>query len=126
MALEKSLSAGLLVRPAVSGGPQAQHYIRGDFLTCSVGGPGNGPAEAGPYVLVKGKISNETFEEWNRQTGRKKLPERVKPKRKTARQRNSGDVLPMSGKPESARPSIRSQLQECGPSGPADRTGLKA
>ena len=35
-------------------------------------------------LLVKGKISNETFEEWNRETGRKKLPDRVKPKRKTA------------------------------------------
>ena len=28
-------------------------------------------------LLVAGKISNETFEEWNRETGRKKLPERV-------------------------------------------------
>ena len=27
-------------------------------------------------LLVEGKISNETFEEWNRETGRKKLPER--------------------------------------------------
>ncbi len=30
-------------------------------------------------LLVKGKISNETFEEWNRETGSAKLPERVKP-----------------------------------------------
>ena len=29
-------------------------------------------------LLVKGKISNETFEEWNRETGSAKLPERVK------------------------------------------------
>jgi hypothetical protein len=29
-------------------------------------------------LLVEGKISNETFEEWNRETGAKKLPERVK------------------------------------------------
>lgn len=28
-------------------------------------------------LLVEGKISNETFEEWNRETGRKKLPERA-------------------------------------------------
>jgi hypothetical protein len=28
-------------------------------------------------LLVEGKISAETFEEWNRETGRKKLPERV-------------------------------------------------
>ena len=31
-------------------------------------------------LLVDGKISNETFEEWNRETGAKKLPERVKAK----------------------------------------------
>jgi hypothetical protein len=30
-------------------------------------------------LFVEGKISNETFEEWNRSTGRKELPERVKP-----------------------------------------------
>jgi hypothetical protein len=33
-------------------------------------------------LLVQGKISNETFEEWNRETGGAKLPERVKPKPK--------------------------------------------
>ena len=33
-------------------------------------------------LLVQGKISNETFEEWNRSTGAVKLPERVKPKAK--------------------------------------------
>ena len=33
-------------------------------------------------LLVEGKISDETYEEWNRETGRKKLPERVR--RKTA------------------------------------------
>jgi hypothetical protein len=32
-------------------------------------------------LLVKGEISKETYEEWNRETGRKKLPERVSPKR---------------------------------------------
>jgi hypothetical protein len=33
-------------------------------------------------LLVTGKISNQTFEEWNRETGSAKLPERVKPKPK--------------------------------------------
>jgi hypothetical protein len=28
-------------------------------------------------LLVEGKISNQTFEEWNRETGGKKLPERA-------------------------------------------------
>lgn len=38
-------------------------------------------------LLVEGKISDETYEEWNRSTGGKELPERVTPakKRKTAR-----------------------------------------
>ena len=34
-------------------------------------------------LLVEGKISNQTFEEWNRETGGAKLPERVKPKPKS-------------------------------------------
>jgi hypothetical protein len=44
-------------------------------------------------LLVKGEISPDTFEEWNRETGGKKLPERVTPgtarraKRKTAKKR---------------------------------------
>jgi hypothetical protein len=33
-------------------------------------------------LLVKGEISAETYEEWNRETGKKKLPERVKAKAK--------------------------------------------
>jgi hypothetical protein len=36
-------------------------------------------------LLVEGKISNQTFEEWNRETGRKKLPERIGPKSKGSR-----------------------------------------
>jgi len=31
-------------------------------------------------LLVDGKISNQTFEEWNRETGSAKLPERVRTK----------------------------------------------
>jgi hypothetical protein len=33
-------------------------------------------------LLVKGKITAKTFEEWNRETGSAKLPERVKPKKR--------------------------------------------
>ena len=33
-------------------------------------------------LLVTGKISPETYEEWNRETGGKILPERVKKKKK--------------------------------------------
>lgn len=35
-------------------------------------------------LLVDGKISNETFEEWNRATGGRKLPERVTRKKARA------------------------------------------
>ena len=35
-------------------------------------------------LLVDGKISNETFEEWNRETGATRLPERVGRKKRTA------------------------------------------
>lgn len=36
-------------------------------------------------MLVKGEISAETFEEWNRETGDAKLPERVNPPKRTAK-----------------------------------------
>jgi hypothetical protein len=35
-------------------------------------------------LLVQGKISPETFEEWNRETGSAKLPDHVKTKAKPA------------------------------------------
>ena len=42
-------------------------------------------------LLVEGTISNQTFEEWNRETGGRKRPERVtRPKRKTAKRKTSG------------------------------------
>lgn len=31
-------------------------------------------------LLVEGRISPETYEEWNRETGSRKLPDHVKPK----------------------------------------------
>ena len=52
-------------------------------------------------LLVKGEISPETFEEWNRETGRAKLPERVRPK---ARKKTSRKT-----KAKRARPSKRGQ-----------------
>lgn len=39
-------------------------------------------------LLVKGKISPETFEEWNRSAGTAELPERVRPKAATRTRRN--------------------------------------
>ena len=46
-------------------------------------------------LLVKGEITPETFEEWNRETGRQELPERVdrskkkKAKKKTAKRKTA-------------------------------------
>ena len=40
-------------------------------------------------LLVTGKISDETFEEWNRSTGSAELPERVKPRAKKTQKRKS-------------------------------------
>jgi hypothetical protein len=36
-------------------------------------------------LLVRGEISPDTFEEWNRETGRKRLPERVTTRKGAAR-----------------------------------------
>jgi hypothetical protein len=33
-------------------------------------------------LLVEGKIEPKTYEEWNRATGSRKLPERVRPRKK--------------------------------------------
>jgi hypothetical protein len=48
-------------------------------------------------LLIEGKISNDTFEEWNRETGRKKLPERVG-KRATASRTARPPRRPRAGK----------------------------
>jgi hypothetical protein len=40
-------------------------------------------------LLVEGKISPQTFEEWNRETGGKELPERVKRKAKKKKAKTS-------------------------------------
>jgi hypothetical protein len=40
-------------------------------------------------LLVKGKISPETFEKWNRGAGNAELPERVRPKAKAKSKRKT-------------------------------------
>ncbi len=40
-------------------------------------------------LLVEGKISPDTFEEWNRETGSKRLPERVKTRASAKSKRSS-------------------------------------
>ena len=40
-------------------------------------------------LLMKGEITPEAYERWNRDTGRAELPERVKPKKKRGRSRKA-------------------------------------
>lgn len=40
-------------------------------------------------LLMKGKISPETFEKWNREAGNAELPERVHPKAESKRKAKS-------------------------------------
>jgi hypothetical protein len=68
-------------------------------------------------LLVKGEISPETFEEWNRSTGSARLPERVKrtvKRRKKARKRKS----PTS----KSRPKARSRAAATSQKKPKSRT----
>jgi len=73
-------------------------WLASPLASISSAGPGNSPngaASAGPTrqaqrrkfaeLLMKGKISNEAFERWNREAGGKTLPEHVKPKPKAKR-----------------------------------------
>jgi hypothetical protein len=55
-------------------------------------------------LLVEGKISDQTYEEWNRSTGRKELPERLgeNKKKKTAPKKRVAAKRP-SGRARSAR-----------------------
>jgi hypothetical protein len=52
-------------------------------------------------LLVKGKISPETFEEWNRETGGAKLPERVKPAKKRSSTRKAKAKAKRGSRPRS-------------------------
>jgi len=54
-------------------------------------------------LLVKGEIKPETYEEWNRETGRARLPERVRPK---AQKKKPGTT---TKKKRSRRPARRTK-----------------
>ena len=45
-------------------------------------------------LLVKGEITEETFEEWNRSTGSARLPERVKKKKGSGRKKPAARKAP--------------------------------
>ena len=54
-------------------------------------------------LLMKGEISAETFEEWNRETGSKNLPERVKsaPKKRAKVKRKTKKTVRRAAKRKS-------------------------
>ena len=56
-------------------------------------------------LLVQGKISAETYEEWNRETGSTRLPEHVPRKRKSAKKSTARQWAPAKRvrKPTAAR-----------------------
>ena len=59
-------------------------------------------------LLMKGEISPETFEEWNRETGSAKLPERVKSaKKRSSRRKAKSKVGAAKSKARSKHPSKR-------------------
>ena len=58
-------------------------------------------------LLVTGKISPETYEEWNRETGGKLLPERVKKKAKKRKAAKRKTTKRTARKAKTARPKKR-------------------
>jgi hypothetical protein len=60
-------------------------------------------------LLVRGEITPEQFEEWNRETGSAELPERVKPKKSPAKKKRkkTSSAAKRAGKGAARRPSKR-------------------
>lgn len=60
-------------------------------------------------LLVEGKITPETFEEWNRGAGSKELPERLHPVKKAAKKKRAVKRTPArKAKTRRAAPKTRS------------------
>lgn len=59
-------------------------------------------------LLVEGKISPETFEEWNRGAGNAELPEHVAPKAKTKSKRKVKSKRAKKAKTTASKKSSRS------------------
>jgi len=59
-------------------------------------------------LLVKGEISPETYEEWNRSTGKRELPERMK---KVKGRKKRGAKAKTRSKPLRGRPKAQKTLR---------------
>ena len=69
-------------------------------------------------LLVEGKISAETFEEWNRETGAKKLPQHAtrkaaRPRKRRTAAKRAGSAKRASGA-KRARPTKRAPTRTRG------------
>jgi hypothetical protein len=59
-------------------------------------------------LLVEGKISDETYEEWNRSTGGKALPERLgAAKGKKPAQKKAAQKEPARRRPATKKPAVK-------------------
>ena len=58
-------------------------------------------------LLVKGKISPETFEEWNRAAGKAELPERLHPKARAKPKRTVNSTRASKAGPTPAKKGSR-------------------
>jgi hypothetical protein len=54
-------------------------------------------------LLMKGEISEEVYEEWNRSTGKARLPERVKPKTRRKAKKKAKAARPRKAVKRSAK-----------------------
>ena len=57
-------------------------------------------------LLIEGKITPETFEEWNRGAGSKDLPERLHPERKPKRKAVKKSARQKTARNETARKKV--------------------
>lgn len=60
-------------------------------------------------LLVKGEITPEAYERWNKETGGSELPERVEPKRKSARKSKRGATRKTTGASRRPKKSRRAR-----------------
>ena len=72
-------------------------------------------------LLLKGEISQETFEEWNRETGTAHLPERVKPASRRRKKATKSGSTTRQGR-RTGKPARKQQRFNAGYHAP-DRVG---
>jgi hypothetical protein len=80
-------------------------------------------------LLVEGKITDEQYEEWNRSTGRKALPERVGDKaavKKRSAKKSTTKKRATRATKTTRKSSTRTTAKKTAPKRPARRTTAKS